>query len=191
MLALPHGAAMQLVPALVPETRVIDLGADFRFRDAQTYEQWYATPHACPDLLDQSVYGLTEVHRGAIRRARIVGNPGCYPTAALLAILPLLQSRRVRVDGAIVDAKSGVSGAGRGLSPGTHFAEVNENVRPYNVSTHRHTPEIEQEVALATVTRPPAHAPAPFCPSRRRSGSVPSRLAAAGLPPRAARHPGL
>jgi N-acetyl-gamma-glutamyl-phosphate reductase len=111
------------------------------------YEQWYKSPHASPELLADAAYGLTEFKRGEVRRAQIVGNPGCYPTAALLATLPLLQSGKVRTNGVIVDAKSGVSGAGRGLSMGTHFSEVNENVKPYNVAGHRHTPEIEQEMS--------------------------------------------
>lgn len=148
-LALPNGKPMQMAPAMVPHTRVVDLGADFRFRDPLVYEQWYKTPHACPALLEETVYGLTEIHRSKIRQARIVGNPGCYPTAAILAILPLMQSGKVSVTRAIIDAKSGVSGAGRGLSLGTHFSEVNENVKPYNVVGHRHTPEIEQEIAGA------------------------------------------
>lgn len=146
-LALPTGKAMQLAPAIVPHARLIDLGADFRFKDPQVYEQWYKSPHASPELLADAAYGLTEFKRGEVRRARIVGNPGCYPTAALLATLPLLQSGKVRTNGVIVDAKSGVSGAGRGLSMGTHFSEVNENVQPYNVAGHRHTPEIEQEMS--------------------------------------------
>ncbi|HEY3247586.1 MAG TPA: N-acetyl-gamma-glutamyl-phosphate reductase [bacterium] len=146
-LALPNGKAMELVPPLLSHARVIDLGADFRFRDAHVYEQWYKIPHRSADLLERSAYGLTEYRRSEIRRADIVGNPGCYPTAALIAMLPLLQSGRVRPEGIIVDAKSGVSGAGRGVSLSTHFAEVNENVKPYNVAAHRHTPEIEQELA--------------------------------------------
>jgi len=148
-LALPTGKAMQLAPALIDHARVVDLGADFRFKDSQVYEQWYHTPHACPGLLDEAVYGLTEFHRSGVRQARVVGNPGCYPTAALLAIVPLLQSRRVNPAGVVIDAKSGVSGAGRGLSLSTHFSEVNENVKPYAVADHRHTPEIEQELAAA------------------------------------------
>jgi N-acetyl-gamma-glutamyl-phosphate reductase len=146
-LALPNGKAMELVPALVPHVRVVDLGADFRFSDAQVYEQWYKMPHRSPELLERATYGLTEFRRSEIRRAEIVGNPGCYPTAALIAILPLVQSGHVRAGGIIVDAKSGVSGAGRGVSLATHFSEVNENVKPYNVAAHRHTPEIEQELA--------------------------------------------
>jgi len=146
-IALPNGKAMGLAPSIAPHARVVDLGADFRFRDPVVYERWYKTPHACPDLLEASAYGLTEFRRAQIRRTRITGNPGCYPTAALLAVLPLLQSGTVASSGIIIDAKSGVSGAGRTATPGTHFAEVNENVRPYNVAGHRHTPEIEQELS--------------------------------------------
>lgn len=145
--ALPNGRAMAMAAAIVPHARLIDLGADFRFRDPLVYERWYGTPHAAPELLDGAAYGLTEFRRAEIRRARIVGNPGCYPTAALLALLPLLQAGVVRPQPIVIDAKSGVSGAGRSPALGTHFSEVNENVRPYNVPGHRHTPEIEQELA--------------------------------------------
>jgi N-acetyl-gamma-glutamyl-phosphate reductase len=138
---------MTMVPQLGGQVKVIDLGADFRFRDPETYAQWYKTPHASPDLLAEAAYGQPELHRQEIRAARIIGNPGCYPTAALIAVAPFIQAGVALRDGIIVDAKSGVSGAGRGASLGTHFAEVNENVKPYGVGAHRHTPEIEQEVA--------------------------------------------
>ncbi|HET6781454.1 MAG TPA: N-acetyl-gamma-glutamyl-phosphate reductase, partial [bacterium] len=108
-LALPNGKAMELAPGIAPHARLVDLGADFRFKDSQVYEQWYKFPHVSPDLLADAAYGLTEFRRGEVRRANIVGNPGCYPTAALLATVPLLQSDKVRKDGVIVDAKSGVS----------------------------------------------------------------------------------
>jgi len=149
-IALPNGKAMEMAPAIAPQARIVDLGADFRFRNPSVYERWYTQAHACPQLLDEAAYGLTEFRRAEIRRARIVGNPGCYPTAALLAVLPLVQSGRVLSSGIILDAKSGVSGAGRSPTPGTHFSEVNENVAPYNVASHRHTPEIEQELSLLT-----------------------------------------
>jgi N-acetyl-gamma-glutamyl-phosphate reductase len=145
--ALPNGVPMTMVPRLPRTVKVIDLGADFRFRDPATYAAWYRVEHACPDLLAEAVYGQPELHRERIAAARIVGNPGCYPTAALIAAAPYLRAGVVQRDGIIVDAKSGVSGAGRGASLGTHFSEVNENVRPYNVASHRHAPEIEQEVA--------------------------------------------
>ena len=148
--ALPNGMAMTMVPKLGGQVKIVDLGADFRFKDASTYEKWYKTPHASPELLAESVYGQPELHRERIKAARIIGNPGCYPTAALIAVAPFLQAGVVERNGIIVDAKSGVSGRGRGASLGTHFSEVNENVTPYNVASHRHTPEIEQEVnALA------------------------------------------
>ncbi|MGQ0569879.1 MAG: N-acetyl-gamma-glutamyl-phosphate reductase [Armatimonadota bacterium] len=146
--ALPNGMAMTMIQRLGPRPKVIDLGADFRFRDPATYQQWYKTPHAAPDLLADAVYGQPELHRERIHDARIIGNPGCYPTAALIAIAPFVRNGIVQGDGVIVDAKSGVSGAGRGVSLGTHFSEVNENVKPYNVGVHRHTPEIEQEVSV-------------------------------------------
>jgi len=146
-IALPNGIAMTMVPKLGPRLKVVDLGADFRFHDPATYAKWYKAAHACPDLLEGAVYGQPELHRDRIRAARVIGNPGCYPTAALIAISPFLKAGAVISEGIIVDAKSGVSGAGRGASLGTHFSEVNENVKPYNVVGHRHTPEIEQELS--------------------------------------------
>lgn len=146
-LALPNGKAMDLVPSLLAHARVIDLGADFRFADPAVYEQWYKTAHRSPELLQRAAYGLTEYRRAQIRRADVVGNPGCYPTAALIAMLPFVQAGIARPQGLIVDAKSGVSGAGRGASLATHFSELNENVKPYSVAAHRHGPEIEQELA--------------------------------------------
>lgn len=145
--ALPNGLPMTMAPRLPARVKIVDLGADFRFKDPGTYQRWYKTPHACPDLLPQAVYGQPELHREAIARSRIVANPGCYPTAALIAAAPFVQAGVVERDGIIVDAKSGVSGAGRGVSLGVHFSEVNENVKPYNVAAHRHAPEIEQEIA--------------------------------------------
>jgi N-acetyl-gamma-glutamyl-phosphate reductase len=145
--ALPNGLPMTMAPKLGTRPKIIDLGADFRFRDPATYQTWYKAAHASPELLGEAVYGQPELHRDAIGQARVVGNPGCYPTAALVAIAPFVQDGIVQRDAIIVDAKSGVSGAGRGASLGTHFSEVNENVKPYNVAAHRHMPEIEQEVA--------------------------------------------
>ena len=147
-LALPNGVAMTLVPHLGDAVKVIDLGADFRFKSARVYERWYGTAHAAEGLAEQAVYGLPELHRAAIRRARLVGNPGCYPTAALLAIAPLIQSGLARPTGIVIDAKSGVSGAGRGGGSRTHFSEVNENVFAYGTPGHRHTGEIEEGLKL-------------------------------------------
>ena len=148
-LALPHGAAIEAVPALLEAgARVIDLGADFRLKDPAVYARWYGSDHGAPGFLGEAVYGLPEINREALRGARLVANPGCYPTAAALALLPLLASGRVRGP-VIVDAKSGVSGAGRNPSAATHFSEVNENVKPYSLGRHRHGPEMEQTFAEA------------------------------------------
>lgn len=147
--SLPHGLTMALAPAvLAAGRRLIDLGADFRLRDVAVYEQWYKKPHTAPALLAEAVYGLPELYREQIRGARLVGNPGCYPTACALAAAPLLKAGVVETTGIIFDAKSGVSGAGRGVSLGVHFSEVNENFKAYNIAgTHRHTPEIEQTLS--------------------------------------------
>ena len=145
IVAYPHGAAAELVAELRDRNiRVIDLSADFRLRDARTYEEWYR-PHPAPQLLDQAVYGLPELYREQIRDADLVANPGCYPTATILALAPLASAGLI--EDAIVDAKSGVSGAGRAATDKTHFVSVDENVNAYGVPRHRHTPEIEQELA--------------------------------------------
>jgi N-acetyl-gamma-glutamyl-phosphate reductase len=144
--ALPHQAAMDMVPALLDRgVKVVDLSADYRFRDPAVYEAWYQ-PHKTPELLTEAVYGLPELYRDAISRARLVGNPGCYPTSIILAAAPLLQQGLVRAETIIADSKSGVSGAGRGASVAVHFCEVNEGFKAYKVCEHRHTPEIEQEL---------------------------------------------
>jgi len=145
--ALPHGHAVPVArEVLARGKKFIDLGADFRFDSSEVYEQWYKVEHTAPELLRQAVYGLPEVHREKVKTASLVGNPGCYPTSVILGLAPLLRSGLVDTGTVVVDSKSGVSGAGRGLSLGTHFAEVNENFRAYNVGVHRHTPEIEQEL---------------------------------------------
>lgn len=145
-LALPHGHAMEAAKTIYQAgKKVIDLGADYRFTDKDVYEQWYKVPHTHREA--PAVYGLTELHRQEIRQAPIIGNPGCYTTAAILALAPLVQYGLVDTDTVVVDAKSGISGAGRGLGLMYHFAEAAENVRPYNIGGHRHTPEIEQELS--------------------------------------------
>ena len=145
VVAYPHGAAAELVAALVARgVRVVDLSADFRLRDVAVYEHWYR-PHPEPGLLPGAVYGLPERYREQIRDADIVANPGCYPTATLLALAPL--ARAGLLGDVVVDAKSGVSGAGRAATDKTHFVTVDENVSAYGVARHRHTPEIEQELA--------------------------------------------
>ncbi len=148
--ATPNGVAMTLAADLLARgVRLIDLAADFRLRDAAQWEQWYGVPHACPDLLAQAVYGLPEVNRGRIAEARLVANPGCYPTAVQLGLLPLVESARVDTETLIADCKSGVSGAGRGASVVTLLAEAGENFKAYGVAGHRHLPEIHQELSLA------------------------------------------
>ncbi|MDZ7371811.1 MAG: N-acetyl-gamma-glutamyl-phosphate reductase [candidate division KSB1 bacterium] len=128
--------------------KVIDLGADFRFRSAADYETWYQAAHPKPELLQEAVYGLPEWHRQEIRTARLVGNPGCYPTSVLLALLPFVQEKLLSGRPVIVDAKSGVSGAGKKPSDTTHFVSVNENLSPYKVGrVHRHVGEMEKELA--------------------------------------------
>jgi N-acetyl-gamma-glutamyl-phosphate reductase len=149
-LALPHGESITVARELVDRgVTVLDLSADFRLRDPAAYQQWYAHAHAAPELLDLARYGLVERRRAELRGARLVAVPGCYPTATLLALAPLLDARLIAPDGLIVDAKSGVSGAGRAPTPATHFCEAGEGVRAYKVAEHRHTPEIEQELARA------------------------------------------
>lgn len=145
--ALPHTKAMEPVTTCIQAKKpVIDLSADFRLTEKQTYEQWYGTPHTSPALLKKAVYGLPELHRARIRRARLVAAPGCYPTAAILQLAPLLAHRLIRTDTIVVDAKSGISGAGR--SPGLpyHFPEAHDSLTAYSIARHRHTPEIEQEL---------------------------------------------
>ena len=144
--ALPAGEAAKLAPAWLSEGRaVIDIGSDFRLRDPKDYERWYAYTHPAPELLKEAVYGLTELTRDRVRGARVVANPGCYPIATLLALLPALRANLVE-DDLIVDAKSGVSGAGHNIDDAYLFGTIDESVRPYGVPKHRHTPEIAQEV---------------------------------------------
>ncbi|MFH1139376.1 MAG: N-acetyl-gamma-glutamyl-phosphate reductase [Pseudomonadota bacterium] len=146
--AVPHRSAMEMVPRLLESgAKVVDLSADFRFFDPDVYSGWYEA-HQAPDLLREAVYGLPELHREKIKTARLVGNPGCYPTSVILAAAPLVSAGLVDSRGIIADSKSGVSGAGRGLSLTTHFCEINDGFTAYKVVGHRHTPEIEQELGL-------------------------------------------
>jgi N-acetyl-gamma-glutamyl-phosphate reductase len=147
LVAYPHGAAAPVVKALRERgLKVVDLSADFRL-ERERYERWYQ-PHEAPELLDEAVYGLTEAHRDEIREAELVAAPGCYPTAALLALWPL----RDRIRDVVVDAKSGVSGAGREASPTTHYVAVADNINPYKIDGHRHGAELEQELNGASYT---------------------------------------
>ena len=144
--ALPQTASAEaLIPMVAKGIKSIDISADFRLKDASEYERWYGVPHPKPQLLEESVYGLTELNRAEIKSATLVANPGCYPTGAILALAPAIREGLIHED-IIIDAKSGVSGAGRGLSLTTHFSEVNENVSAYSVDGHRHLPEITQEL---------------------------------------------
>ena len=146
--ATPNGTAMKMVPELVDNgVRVIDLAADFRLKDAAVWKQWYGMDHACIDVLAEAVYGLPEMNRAEIKTARVVANPGCYPTATTLGFLPLIENALVDDQHLIADAKSGVSGAGRGASVATLQAESSENFKPYAVDGHRHLPEIKQTLA--------------------------------------------
>ncbi len=143
--ATPNGTAMQMVPGLLEAgSRVIDLAADFRLRDPLVWEQWYGMPHACTDVLGEAVYGLPELNREQIRGARLVANPGCYPTATALGFLPLLEQGLVDSSTLVADCKSGVSGAGRGANAAMLMGEVGESFKAYAVAGHRHLPEIRQ-----------------------------------------------
>lgn len=147
---LPHGEAMQVVPRLLEAgARVLDLSADFRLDSAPLYEEWYGVEHAAPALLGEAAYGLPELNREAVARARLVAVPGCYPTASILAAAPLLRAGGLAGGVVLVDAKSGVSGAGRGLSLDTHYPQCDASVKPYKVMRHRHSPEMEQEMSRA------------------------------------------
>lgn len=150
-LALPHGVAMQWAPTLLAAgVKVIDLSADYRLKDSHVFEKWYHAKHADAENLAEAVYGLPELHKKEIEKASLIANPGCYPTSAILACVPALNCKDVPPQKLIIDSKSGVSGAGRKPSLTTHFPEVAENFRAYNVTEHRHTPEIESQLSEFT-----------------------------------------
>ena len=143
--AAPNGVAMTYAESLLEKgVKLIDLSADFRLRDVAQWEHWYGMRHQCPDLIAQAVYGLPEINRAQIQQAKLVANPGCYPTAVQLGFLPLLENRMIAVDSLIADAKSGISGAGRKASIANLFCEVSDSFKAYSVSGHRHLPEIKQ-----------------------------------------------
>ncbi len=146
--ALPHATTQQVVKSMPDHVVVIDLSADFRLRDVATYEAWYGS-HQAPELQYRAVYGLTEHYRAEIAHADLIACPGCYPTASLLPLLPLLKAKAIVAEGIIIDAKSGVTGAGRAAKEATLFAEVADGIHPYGVGHHRHMPEIEQEMSVA------------------------------------------
>ena len=154
VLAVPHKVAMSFVPKILAQgLRVVDFSADYRLEDAETYETWYHVEHTSTSLMSKSVYGLPERYRDCIRSAQLVANPGCYPTSAILAAMPLVKLGVVALDSIIVDSKSGISGAGPKPSENTHYANRESNFIAYNIGVHRHTPEIEQE--LSTVASEP------------------------------------
>ena len=148
--ATPQGfLASVLDEEILEKVKVVDLSADYRISDVAVYERWYQIPHRSPQLIDQAVYGLCEINREKIKNTRLVANPGCYPTCSILSIYPLLKEGMIDPDTLIIDAKSGTSGAGRGAKVQNLFCEVNENMKAYGVATHRHTPEIEEQLSLA------------------------------------------
>lgn len=147
-LAVPHGAAMDMAGQLRRKAlKVVDLSADFRLHDADTYREWYGLEHKERDCLGEAVYGLPEIYAERVKSAHLVANPGCYPTASILGLYPLLKNKLVETDGIVIDAKSGTTGAGRKAGVSTLFCEVYDSFRPYGMPGHRHTPEIEQELS--------------------------------------------
>ena len=148
--ATPQGLCASLVnDEILSKVKVIDLSADFRIKDVKTYEEWYKIEHKSPQYIDEAVYGLCEINREKVKQARIVANPGCYPTCSTLSIYPLLKEDLIDGNTIIIDAKSGTSGAGRGAKVDNLYCEVNENIKAYGVASHRHTPEIEEQLSYA------------------------------------------
>ena len=152
---LPHGTTQEIIASVLkanPAIKILDMSADFRLRDQATYAQWYGHEHRAPKLQDEAVYGLTEFYREQIAAARLVACPGCYPTAVLLALVPLVKAGLIDAHDLVIDAKSGATGSGRGLKQHMLFAEAGEGLSPYSVGTHRHAPEIEQEITAVAGT---------------------------------------
>lgn len=148
--ATPQGLCASLVnEEILGKVKIIDLSADFRIKDVKTYEEWYGIKHKSPQFIDEAVYGLCEINREKVKGARLVANPGCYPTCSTLSIYPLAKEGLIDMNTLIIDAKSGTSGAGRGAKVANLYCEVNENVKAYGVATHRHTPEIEEQLGYA------------------------------------------
>jgi len=147
--ALPHGLTQEVIAKLPRHLKIVDLSADFRLSDIAAYATWYGHEHHAPDLQKEAVYGLTEIKRDAVRKARLVANPGCYPTAAQLPLIPLLEKKLIDPADIIIDAKSGVTGAGRDAKLGSLYSEVTEGTHAYGVASHRHAPEIEQGLSEA------------------------------------------
>lgn len=148
--ATPQGfCASQLTEEILSQAKVIDLSADFRIKDVATYEKWYKIGHACPQFIEEAVYGLPEINREKIKGARLIANPGCYPTCSFLTLYPMVKEGLIDTNTIIIDAKSGTSGAGRGAKTPNLYCEVNESMKPYGVASHRHTPEIEEQLSCA------------------------------------------
>ncbi|MDO4943191.1 MAG: N-acetyl-gamma-glutamyl-phosphate reductase [Lachnospiraceae bacterium] len=149
--ATPQGLCAKLVSEdVLSRVKIIDLSADFRIKDVQTYEEWYGIKHASPQFIEEAVYGLCEINREKVKHARLIANPGCYPTCSFLSIYPLAKAGVIDMNSIIIDAKSGTSGAGRGAKVQNLFCEVNENIKAYGVLNHRHTPEIEEQLTYAS-----------------------------------------
>ncbi len=147
--ATPQGLCASLLNEdILSKVKVVDLSADFRIKDVGVYEKWYGIEHKAPQFIEEAVYGLCEVNREAVKKARLVANPGCYPTCSFLSVYPLVKEGLIEPDTLIIDAKSGTSGAGRGAKVDNLFCEVNENIKAYGVAGHRHTPEIEEQLSL-------------------------------------------
>lgn len=149
--AAPQGLCASLVNEdILSKVKVIDLSADFRIKDVSIYEKWYQIEHKSPQFIDEAVYGLCEINRDKIKDARLIANPGCYPTCSFLSVYPLAKEELINMDTLIIDAKSGTSGAGRGAKVNNLYCEVNENIKAYGVASHRHTPEIEEQLSYAS-----------------------------------------
>lgn len=149
--ATPQGfCASSINEEILSRTKIIDLSADFRIKDVNIYEKWYGIEHKSPELIKEAVYGLCEVNREEIKKARLIANPGCYPTCSFLSIYPLAKEGLIDMNSIIIDAKSGTSGAGRGAKVANLYCEVNENIKAYGVATHRHTPEIEEQLSYVS-----------------------------------------
>lgn len=146
---LPHATTQKVIAELPQHLKIIDLSADFRLHDIETYAKWYGHTHLAPELQKQAVYGLSEINRAAIKNARLVANPGCYPTSAQLPLIPLLQNKLIEAENIIIDAKSGISGAGRAAKQAMLFAEADGGINAYGIASHRHAPEIEQGLSIA------------------------------------------
>lgn len=146
---LPHGTTQNFIASLPQSVRIVDLSADFRLSDVKEYAKWYGDKHRAPELQKEAVYGLSELKRDEIKKARLVANPGCYPTSAQLPLIPLIKQNKISTDGIIIDAKSGTTGAGRAPKEGTLFCEVSDAINAYGIGTHRHGPEIEQGLSEA------------------------------------------